>query len=46
MALVIERENIMKEKFEKMEKKLQDKEKELESRIIPTIAQSSEQSIV
>ena len=38
MALVIERENIMKEKFEKMEKKLQDKEKELESRIIPTIA--------
>ena len=46
MDLVVETEKNMKEKFEDMEKKLQDKEKELESRIIPTTAQSIEQSIV
>ena len=46
MALVVESEKNMKEKFEEMEKKLHDKEKELESRIIPTTAQSSDQSIV
>ena len=36
----------MKEKFEEMEKKLQNKEKELESRIIPTTVQYSDRSIV
>ena len=46
MALVIESEKNMKEKFEEMEKTLHDTEKEFESRIIPTTAQSSEKSIV
>ena len=42
MDLVVETKNNMKEKFEDMENKLKDKEKELESRIIPTTAQSIE----
>ena len=46
MALVLESEKAMKEKFEEIEIKLQEKDKELESRIIPPVARSSEQSIV
>ena len=46
MSLVLESEKNMKEKFEEREKKLRDMEKELESRIIPTTTQSSDQSIV
>ena len=46
MALVVESEKAMKEKLEQMERKLQEKEKELELRIIPPVAGSSEQGIV
>ena len=46
MALVVESEKAMKEKLEQMERKLQEKEKELELRIIPHVARSSEQGIV
>ena len=42
MALVVESEKAMKEKFEEMERKLMEKEKELELRIIPPMARSSE----
>ena len=46
MALVVESEKSMKEKFEYMERKLQEKEKELELRIIPHVDGSSEHGIV
>ena len=46
MALVVESEKSMKEKFEEMERKLQEKEKELELSIIPPMARSSEHGIV
>ena len=42
MALVLESEKAMKEKFEEIEIKLQEKDKELESRIIPPMVGSSE----
>ena len=46
MALVVESEKAMKEKFEEIEIKLQEKEKELELRIIPHVVGSSEQGII
>ena len=46
MALVVESEKSTKEKFEEMERKLQEKEKELELRMIPPVAWSSEHGIV
>ena len=47
MALVlVEIENTLQGKYDKIERKLQEKEKELEGRIIPPIAQSSEHTIV
>ena len=42
MDLVVESEKSMKEKFEEMKRKLYEKEKELELRIIPLMARSSE----
>ena len=46
MSLVLESENTLKAKFDELEKKLQEKEKELESRIIPPSTKSGEQTIV
>ena len=46
MALVVESEKTMKVKYEEMERKLQEKEKELEDMISYPIAQSSEHTIV
>ena len=46
MSLVVESEKTLKAKYDELQKKLQDKEKELESRIIPPSTKSSEQSIV
>ena len=46
MTLVVESEKALKGKCDEMERKLQEKEKELEGMIIAPIAQSSEQTIV
>ena len=42
MSLLVESEKILKRKYDELEKKLQEKEKELEARIIPSTAESSE----
>ena len=46
MALVVESEKKLKGKYDEMERKLHDKEKEVEDRITSPLAQSSEQTIV
>ena len=46
MVLVVESEKDMKENFEEMERKLQEKENDLELRIIPHVVGSSEHGIV
>ena len=46
MALVVEIENNLKGKYDEMERKLQEKEKELENKIISPIVKSSKQTIV
>ena len=46
MSLLVGSENILKRKYDELEKKLQEKEKELESRIIPPSTESSKQSLV
>ena len=46
MSLVVESAKTLKAKSDELEKKLQEKEKELESRIIPSSTNSGEQTIV
>ena len=46
MALVVESEKAMKEKFAEMERKLQEKETDIELRIIPPVVGPSEHGIV
>ena len=46
MSLLVESEKTLKWKYDELEKKLQEKEKELESRIIPPSAELGEQSLV
>ena len=46
MSLIVESEKNLKVKFDELEKKLQEKEKELESRIICPSTESGEQTIV
>ena len=46
MTLVVESENNLKRKHDELERKLQEKEKELEGEIIPHVAQSNEHTIV
>ena len=46
MNLVVESENTLKQKYDEMERKLQEKEKELEGRITAPVDQSSEHTIV
>ena len=45
MTFVVESQKTLKVKFDELEKKLQEKEKELECRIIPPSIESSEQTI-
>ena len=46
MALLVESENNLKGKYDEMERRLHEKEKDIEEKIISPIAQSSEQTIV
>ena len=46
MSLLVESEKTLKWKYDELEKKLQEKEKELESRIIPPSAKPGKQSLI
>ena len=46
MSLLVESEETLKGKHDELEKKLQEKSKELEDRIISTSIESGEQSLV
>ena len=46
MDLVVESENTLKGKYDEMERKLQEKEKDIKDMIIAPVAQSSEQTIL
>ena len=46
MALEVKSEKILKEKHDEIERKLQEREKELEDRMVTPMAQLGEQTIV
>ena len=46
MSLLVESEKDLKNKYEELEKKLQENEKDIENRIVPPSTESGEQSLM